>query len=71
MKISRKEISKKEISNMRHELGMSQSEFAKYFGIPIKTIQKWEQGIYSPPPYIISLIRRVLILENKIKKGDE
>ena len=35
---------------------MTQKEFAEYFNVPIKTLQKWEQGDRTPPEYITELI---------------
>src|SRR5262249_3788029 len=33
---------------IREGLGMSQSVFARAFGIPLKTLQHWEQGRHHP-----------------------
>src|SRR5207253_7206597 len=33
---------------IREGLGMSQSEFSSTFGIPLKTLQHWEQGRHHP-----------------------
>lgn len=30
---------------IRQQLNMSQSQFSKAFGIPLRTIQNWEQGV--------------------------
>jgi putative transcriptional regulator len=37
-----------EIKRIRTRLGLSQREFADRFGIPIDTIQHWEQGRREP-----------------------
>ena len=37
-----------EVRKIRDGLGMSQSEFASKFGISIKTLRNWEQGISKP-----------------------
>lgn len=52
-----------EIQEIRESLNLSQSAFAKRFSIPVGTIQNWEQGKRKPPEYVISLIQRVLELE--------
>jgi putative transcriptional regulator len=39
------EINTKKI---RESLGMSQSEFAEYFGFSVRTLQEWEQGRSMP-----------------------
>lgn len=36
------------VRKIREDLRMSQSEFASKFGISIKTIRNWEQGISKP-----------------------
>ena len=54
------------IKEMRIITGMSRQEFGDYFGIPRGTIRNWEQGIREPPPYVVSLIERVLVLEGKL-----
>ena len=33
---------------LRETYGLSQSEFSKKFGIPLSTLQKWEQGSNLP-----------------------
>ncbi|MBF0437361.1 MAG: helix-turn-helix domain-containing protein [Magnetococcales bacterium] len=33
---------------IREKLGMSQSEFCKTYGIPLNTLQNWEQGRNNP-----------------------
>lgn len=37
-----------QVRRIREGLGMSQSEFAGKFGIAIKTLRNWEQGISKP-----------------------
>lgn len=56
---------KKDIKEIRMDLGLSQGEFAKRFNIPRRTIENWEQGKSVPKDYIISLIERVIELEEK------
>lgn len=36
------------VRKIRDALGMSQSEFASKFGMSIKTVRNWEQGISTP-----------------------
>lgn len=40
--------------------GLTQTEFAKRFGIPLRTVQGWCLGERTPPPYVIALIRAAL-----------
>ena len=56
-----------ELKEMRAELDLSQSGFAKKFGIPCRTIQKWEAGQASPKPYLLQMMRQIIAEE----KGSE
>ena len=44
-----------DIREMRNRLGETQSEFAKRYHIPFRTIQNREAGVRVPPAYITSL----------------
>ena len=48
------------VKELRASTGMSQSKFAAYFGIPVRTIQKWERNGSTPPEYIASMMKRIL-----------
>ena len=52
------------MKEFRESIGMSQSQFAEYFGIPIRTLQEWEQGRRVPPDYILKMMKRIWKLEN-------
>ena len=39
---------------------MSQSEFAAYFGLSVRSVQEWEQERKQPPPYLVGLLKRIL-----------
>ena len=56
------------IKELRNTTNMSQNKFAAYLGIPVANIQHWEQGVTSPPNYLISLISRVMVYDGYIKK---
>ena len=51
------------INEMRAKTGMSQSQFAACFGIPLNTLQHWEQGLRKPPSYTLEMIERILKIE--------
>ena len=51
-----------EIKELRVQTGMSQSQFATYFNIPLSSLKKWEQGQRQ------CLIYLVLLMEYKLKK---
>lgn len=52
------------IKKIRLTTGMSQSVFAKYFSIPLATLQDWEHKRRNPPIYIPNMMLRILKLEN-------
>lgn len=37
-----------DVRNIRKKLHMTQADFAKYFGVNVRTIQDWEQGRRVP-----------------------
>lgn len=49
-----------DIKSLRKLTGMSQSQFASYFGIPVRSIQEWEQERKHPPVYLTDMMRRIL-----------
>lgn len=48
------------IKELRNLTGMSQNEFASYFGISVRNIQEWEQERKNPPSYLVGLLERIL-----------
>ena len=63
------ENEKKTVNDLRAETGLSQCDYAIYFGIPVRTIQDWEQGRRKPPVYLIDMMER--ILKNEYHKKTE
>ena len=61
------------IAAIREATGLSQSDFASRYGIPIGNIRNWEQGLYKCPPYAVELLRREVELDigRKIEYPDE
>lgn len=53
------------IRALRKGTGLSQSDFAEQYNIPVATIRDWEQGRRKCPEYMIEL------LEYKIKNEKE
>ncbi len=51
----------------RQSTGLSQSKFANYFGIPVRTLQEWEQQRKSPPEYVVRMMERIWQLEHPNK----
>ena len=56
------------IRQLRKSTGLSQSKFSAYFGIPTSTLQDWEHERRTPPPYIVSMMKRILDLEKELEK---
>ena len=54
-----------EVKELRSQAGMTQKEFAEYFGIPVDSIQNWETNYRRPPKYVPDLIRRILAYREK------
>ncbi len=53
---------------LREMYGMTRQEFARYFGIPYRTVQSWELGDRKCPDYLVRLIRHKL--EREKAKGN-
>ncbi len=57
------------IAEIRKITGLSQGKFAKRFGIPVRTLQQWEQGRSSPPEYVIRMIAYIIELESMVDRS--
>lgn len=55
------------VKELRQATGMSQSKLAEYFGIPVRTLQDWEQGKRKPPEYVPKMMKRILQAESSIE----
>lgn len=53
------------IKEIRKQTGMTQAEFAEYFGISVRTIEAWESR-REAPEYLVKLMEYKLRKENKI-----
>ena len=51
------------IKELRQKTGLSQSKYSAKFGIPVRTLQQWEQGISAPPEYLVRMMAYILKLE--------
>lgn len=45
-----------QIRAIRARTGLSQEAFSRAYEIPRRTIQDWERGLRTPPPYVIRLL---------------
>lgn len=64
------DISEK-IKELRKKTGLSQSKFSAKFGIPVRTLQQWEQGISAPPEYLVRMMAYIMQLEEEVQINDE
>lgn len=55
------------LRHIRELYGMKRSEFCEHFGIPLRSLQHWENGDRKPAPFMIFLIRKVYDLEQENK----
>lgn len=56
------------IREIRESLGLTQAEFGRRFGLNLRSIQNWEQGVRSTPDYVLFMISRILELEEQLGK---
>ena len=59
------------IRELRKKTGLSQSKFSAKFGIPVRTLQQWEQGISAPPEYLVRMMEYIMLIEEKGQIEDE
>ena len=59
------------IKELRKKTGLSQSKFSSKFGIPVRTLQQWEQGISAPPEYLVRMMSYIMQLEERGQIRDE
>lgn len=55
------------VKEIRDAYGLTQKELAELIGLPKRTVENWEEGKSSPPPYAVKLI--AFYLEHR--KGEE
>lgn len=41
---------------LRQVSGLTQAKFAQEYGVPLRTLEKWDTGERTPPPYVIELL---------------
>ena len=52
---------------IRKQLNMSQSQFSKAFGIPIRSVQNWEQGLRNPDMTAAAYLRVISKLPKEVQ----
>lgn len=53
------------MKDLREKMNLSQSEFADYFHVSVRTLQKWENGTRTPPEYVKWMMERIMELERE------
>ncbi|MCR4618705.1 MAG: helix-turn-helix domain-containing protein [Lachnospiraceae bacterium] len=48
------------IKEIRKKTGLSKTEFAKVYGIPLRTVEDWESGAHKCLTYVENLLDRVV-----------
>lgn len=43
--------------------GITQTELARKYGVPLRTVQDWHGGRRTPPDYVVNMIERLLAQE--------
>lgn len=44
------------IKEAREQAGLSRAEMSRQFEIPLRTLEDWDSGKRTPPPYVEKLI---------------
>ena len=59
------------IRELRQQKGMNRKEFSIYTGIPVRTLEDWENGKRTPPEYIPRLLMYQLKYDELVKYSKE
>lgn len=54
------------LNEIKNQTGMTQKEFAKYFGIPLRTVEGWFTEKREMPSYLLRLMVYRLEIEHKV-----
>lgn len=53
------------IPELLKKYSLTQTGFAQYFNIPLRTVQDWCGGRRSCPPYVVAMAAEILALNNQ------
>ena len=64
------------LKRIREDLDMNRTEFSRYIGIPLRTLEEWEAGRRQMPDYVLRLLAYYtkterLLAERGIKLEEE
>lgn len=57
------------LKKIREELGMNRTDFSRYVGIPLRTLEEWEAGRRQMPDYVLQLISYYVKMEQFRKEN--
>ena len=58
-----------DVKAIRRNLALSQQEFADAYGIPLRTVQSWEQGARQPDATAQSYVRIIANLPKQVRNA--
>lgn len=53
-----------EVKKLRTDKKLTQAEFSKLTGVPLRTLQDWEEGKHKPKEYIVNMLK--IIIERNV-----
>lgn len=56
----------KTIKQLCEEYSINQSELARMYDIPLRTVQDWHAGRRVPPPYVVKMLDELLALKKEM-----
>lgn len=56
------------LKKIREDLGMNKTEFSRYIGIPLRTLEEWEAGRRQMPDYVLRLIAYYTKMQQLLEK---
>lgn len=60
-------VEKVTIKMLCEKYALGQTALARRFDIPLRTVQDWYSGRSNPPPYVITMLDRLLSMEQAEK----
>ena len=57
------------LKKIRNDLGMNRTEFSRYIGIPLRTLEEWEAGRRQMPDYVLRLLSYYIRMEQFLQEN--